>query len=60
MKNYPVDKNGDILVLYVLPLFSDILKVYNPDVTGYSKGWGPVWIESVSHLNVADPGDKSE
>ena len=41
-------------------LFSDILKVYNPDITGYSVGWGPVWLESVSRLNVANAGDESE
>jgi len=41
-------------------LFSDIVKVYNPAVSGFSKGWGPVWLESVSHLNLANPGDKSE
>lgn len=39
---------------------ANMIKVYDPDVKGYSVGWGPVWYESSSHLNVADPGDKSE
>lgn len=38
----------------------NMLKTYSPDIHGYSKGWGPVWLESSSHLNVANPGDKSE
>lgn len=39
---------------------ANMIKLYNPDVTGYSVGWGPVWMEHVSHLNVADPGDESD
>ncbi|XP_052275651.1 phospholipase B1, membrane-associated-like isoform X4 [Dreissena polymorpha] len=38
----------------------NMMKVYNPEVRGFSKGWGPVWLESVSHLNLANPGDVSE
>ncbi|XP_060560339.1 phospholipase B1, membrane-associated-like [Ruditapes philippinarum] len=38
----------------------NILKVYSPNIKGYSTGSGPVWWEPSSHLNVADPGDKSD
>lgn len=38
----------------------NILKKYNPNIRGYSVRWGPVWWLSSSHLNVADPGDKSD
>lgn len=38
---------------------SNIIKKYNPEVTGYSTGEGPVWFPN-ARLNVAEPGDKSE
>ncbi|KAJ8308864.1 hypothetical protein KUTeg_013738 [Tegillarca granosa] len=38
---------------------TDIIKKYNPEVTGYSTGEGPVWFAN-ARLNVAEPGDKSE
>ncbi|XP_045185394.2 phospholipase B1, membrane-associated-like [Mercenaria mercenaria] len=38
----------------------NILKVYNPNIKGFSTGSGPVWWEPSSHLNIANPGDKSE
>lgn len=38
---------------------ANIIKKYNPEVTGYSTGEGPVWFAN-ARLNVAEPGDKSE
>lgn len=50
---------GDDSIKDVVTL-ANMIKLYSPEMTGYSVGWGPVWIESISRLNVADPGDKSD
>lgn len=55
--SWSVGGDGSIKTEITLP---NILRVYGTDVKGYSRGWGPVWMESVSHLNLANPGDKSE
>ncbi|KAL4237742.1 hypothetical protein ACF0H5_002454 [Mactra antiquata] len=39
---------------------ANMLKVYNSNIQGYSTGSGPVWLESSSHLNLANPGDTSD
>lgn len=38
---------------------ANILKKYNPDLRGFSRGIAPVWFEELSQLNVAVPGATS-
>ena len=54
--------NGEQMALHAVQhtYFADVIKSYNPDLVGYSEGWGPVWWEPSSHLNVAKPGAKAK